>query len=176
MSCVMPYLPSEVFSDLTAVCRKVLVSICSCRTINCTYTCDTIWNLIYICCLRLGFVHPLQDVALHQCLPLSSVCCFPNPGGSLLLLCRLAIFCLVVLLISSLSLVATLCSVWSTYCPSFLPYDRPISTVVSVCILWHQLSLFFSRFLSMVSYLVALDATFSFPLLSEHFSVCHLFL
>ena len=23
--------------------------------------------------LRLGFVHPLQDVALHQCLPLSSV-------------------------------------------------------------------------------------------------------
>ena len=35
--------------------------------------------------LHLGFVHPLQDVALHQCLPLSSVCCFPNPGGSLLL-------------------------------------------------------------------------------------------
>ena len=35
--------------------------------------------------LRLDFVHPLQDVALHQCLPLSSVCCFPNPGGSLLL-------------------------------------------------------------------------------------------
>ena len=34
---------------------------------------------------HLGFVHPLQDVALHQCLPLSSVCCFPNPGGSLLL-------------------------------------------------------------------------------------------
>ena len=26
---------------------------------------------------HLGFVHPLQDVALHQCLPLSSVCCFP---------------------------------------------------------------------------------------------------
>ena len=34
--------------------------------------------------LRLGFVHPLQVVALHQCLPLSSVCCLPNPGGSLL--------------------------------------------------------------------------------------------
>ena len=34
---------------------------------------------------HLGFVHPLQDVALHQCLPSSSVCCFPNPGGSLLL-------------------------------------------------------------------------------------------
>ena len=25
----------------------------------------------------LGFGHPLQDVALHQCLPLSSLCCFP---------------------------------------------------------------------------------------------------
>ena len=24
------------------------------------------------------------DVALHQCLPLSSVCCFPVPGDSLL--------------------------------------------------------------------------------------------
>ena len=44
------------------------------------------------------------------------------------LLCRLAIFCLVVPLISSLSLVVTLCSVWSTYCPSFLLYARPIST------------------------------------------------
>ena len=32
---------------------------------------------------HLGFVHPLQDLALHQCLPLSSVCCFPVPGGSL---------------------------------------------------------------------------------------------
>ena len=31
---------------------------------------------------RLGFVHPLQDVAIHQCLPLSSVSCFPDPGGS----------------------------------------------------------------------------------------------
>ena len=35
------------------------------------------------------------------------------------LLCRLAIFCLVVPLISSLSLVATLCSVQSIYCPPF---------------------------------------------------------
>ena len=31
---------------------------------------------------RLGFVHPLQDVALHQCLPSSSVRCFLVPGGS----------------------------------------------------------------------------------------------
>ena len=50
-------------------------------------------------------------------------------------LCHLAIFCIVVLLISSLSLVAALCSVWSTYCPSFLLYVQPISTFVSVCIL-----------------------------------------
>ena len=33
---------------------------------------------------HLGFVHPLQDVALHQCLPMPSVCCFPVTGGSLL--------------------------------------------------------------------------------------------
>ena len=92
------------------------------------------------------------------------------------LLCRLAIFRLAVPLISSLSLVASLCSVWSTYCPSFLLYDRPISTFVSVCILWYQLSLFFSWFLSTASYLVALDPTFSFPLLFERFSVCHLFI
>ena len=26
---------------------------------------------------HLGSAHPLQDVALHQCLPLSPVCCFP---------------------------------------------------------------------------------------------------
>ena len=31
----------------------------------------------------LGFVHPLQDIALHQCLPLLSVFCFPVPAGSL---------------------------------------------------------------------------------------------
>ena len=81
------------------------------------------------------------------------------------LLCHLAIFCLVVLLISSYSLVATLCSVWSTCCLSFLLYVWPIPTFVSVCIRWCQLSLFFSWFLSMVSYLVALDPTFSSPLL-----------
>ena len=51
------------------------------------------------------------------------------------LLCRLAIFCLVISLISSLSLVATLCSVWSTYCPSFLLYVQPISIFVSICVL-----------------------------------------
>ena len=31
---------------------------------------------------HLGSVHPLQDVSLHQRLPLSSSCCFPVPSGS----------------------------------------------------------------------------------------------
>ena len=44
-----------------------------------------VFCLLHSCfTFHLGFVHPLQDVALHQCLPLSSVCCFPVPGGSLL--------------------------------------------------------------------------------------------
>ena len=34
--------------------------------------------------LVLGFVQPLQDVALQQCLPLSSVSCVPVSGSSLL--------------------------------------------------------------------------------------------
>ena len=55
------------------------------------------------------------------------------------LLCRLAIFCMVVFLISSFSLVATLCSVCSTCCPSFLLYVRRISTFVSMCILQCQI-------------------------------------
>ena len=42
-------------------------------------------NTILLISSHLGFVHLLQDVALHQCLPSSSVCCLPNPGGSLLL-------------------------------------------------------------------------------------------
>ena len=103
---------------------------------------------------HLGFVHPLQDVALRQCRPLSSVSCFhlsprfcPSAAGCsppsmpsivlrLLLSCsrwfppsllgRLAIFCLVVLLISSLSLVATL----QRLVHLFLLYVRPISTFV----------------------------------------------
>ena len=58
------------------------------------------------------------------------------------------------------------CSVSSTYCPSFLIYVRPILAFVSVCILWCQLSLLFSWSLSIVSYLGALDLTFSCPFLS----------
>ena len=121
--------------------------------------------------LRLGFVHPLQDVALQQCLPLSSVCCFPNPGGSLLL-------CYVVLPSSALSSSCSLPSPWLPLCAAFGPpivlhscYMIGPFPHVSVCILY-QLSLFFSRFLSMVSYLVALDPRFSFSLLFERFSVC----
>ena len=57
---------------------------------------------------HLGFVISLQDVALHQCLPLSSVCYFPNSGGPSVSVMSSSIFCLVVLLISSLSLVASL--------------------------------------------------------------------
>ena len=62
--------------------------------------------------LRLGFVHPLQDVALHQCLPWSSVCCFPNPSGSLRL-------CYVVLPSSAWS--PSLPPPWLPLCAAFGP-------------------------------------------------------
>ena len=63
---------------------------------------------------HLGFVHPLQDVALHQCLPSSSVCCFPNPGGSLLL-------CYVILPSSARSSSRPLPSLWLPLCASPCP-------------------------------------------------------
>ena len=85
--------------------------------------------------LRLGFVHPLQDVALQQCLPLSSVCCFPNPGGCLLL-------CYVVLPSSALSSSCSLPSPWLPLCTAFGPpivlhscYMTGPFPHVSVCIL-----------------------------------------
>ena len=59
--------------------------------------------------LHVGFVHPLQDVALHQCLPLSSLCCFPNSGGSLLL-------CYVILPSSAWSSSRPLPSPWLPLC------------------------------------------------------------
>ena len=65
-------------------------------------------------CLRLGVIHPLQDVALHQCLPSSSVCCLPNPGGSLLL-------CYVVLPSSAWSSPWSLPSPWLPLCAAFGP-------------------------------------------------------
>ena len=80
--------------------------------------------------LHIGFVHPLQDVNFHQCLPLSFVAFLFQVVPSFLAITVV----LVVLLISSLSLVA-LCSVKSTYCTSVLLYVQPISTFVSVCIL-----------------------------------------
>ena len=67
--------------------------------------------------LHLGFVHPLQDVALHHCLPSSSVCCFPNPCGSLLL-------CYVILPSSAWSSSRPLPSPWLPLCASLCP---PIS-------------------------------------------------
>ena len=110
---------------------------------------------------------PPSMSSIFVCLLLSSSRWFPPS-----LLCHLAIFCLVVLSSSSLSLAATLCIALSTYCPLILLYDRPISTFVSVCILWYRWPLFFFWFPSMVSYLLALGLTFSFPLLFERFSVC----
>ena len=68
----------------------------------------------FITIIHLGFVHPLQDVALHQCLPLSSVCCFPNPGGSLLI-------CYVVLPSSAWSSSGHLPSPWLPLCASLCP-------------------------------------------------------
>ena len=61
---------------------------------------------------HLGFVHPLQDVALCQYLPLSSVCCFPVPGGSLLP-------CYVVLPSSAWSSSWSLLSPWLPLCAAF---------------------------------------------------------
>ena len=46
--------------------------------------CLFIQQLIHLFNFHLGFVQPMQDVALHQCIPLSYVCCFHFPGGSLL--------------------------------------------------------------------------------------------
>ena len=73
---------------------------------------------------HLGFVHPLQDVALHQCLPLSSVCCFPVSGGSLLP-------CYVVLPSSAWSSSWPLPSPWLPLCAAFGP-----PTVLQSCMLY----------------------------------------
>ena len=74
---------------------------------------DTLLHWTHILHLCLGFVHPLQDVALHQCLLLSSVCCFPNLGGSLL--------CYVVLPSSAWSSSWSLPSPWLPLCAAFGP-------------------------------------------------------
>ena len=61
------------------------------------------------------------------CLLLSCPRWFPQS-----LLCRLAIFHLVVRLISFFILVAPLCSIWSAYCPSFLLFVRPLTAFVLI--------------------------------------------
>ena len=129
---------------------------------NSPFTC----HLPRLCPSTVG-CSPPSVPSIVLCLLLSCSRWFPPS-----LLCHLAIFYLVIPLISSLSLVASLCSVWSTYYPSFLLHVWPISFFVSVCILKCQLSLFFSWSLSIASRLVALDLTFSSPLLFERFSVC----
>ena len=70
--------------------------------------------IIIVISSHLGFVHPLQDVALHQCLPSSSVCCLPNTGGSLLL-------CYVILPSSAWSSSRSLPSPWLPLCASPCP-------------------------------------------------------
>ena len=70
--------------------------------------------ILFLISSHLGFVHPLQDVALHQCLPSSSVCCLPNPGGSLLL-------CYVILPSSAWSSSRPLPSPWLPLCASPCP-------------------------------------------------------
>ena len=66
--------------------------------------------------------NPPSTHSIVFCLLLSCSRWFPPS-----LLGHLAILYLVVSLISSLSLAATLCSIWPIYCPSFLLYVRPIS-------------------------------------------------
>ena len=89
---------------------------------NTASVCQSLWcqslssqlKLLHLISSHLGFVHPLQDVALHQCLPSSSVCCLPNPGGSLLL-------CYVILPSSAWSSSRPLPSPWLPLCASPCP-------------------------------------------------------
>ena len=64
----------------TAGCSPPSMSfIVLCLLLSC-FTSPSMYSIV-LCLLcftfRLGFVHPLQDVALHQCLSLSYVYCFP---------------------------------------------------------------------------------------------------
>ena len=125
--------------------------------------------------LHLGFVHQLRDVALHQCLPLSFVCGFPNPGGSLLL-------CYVILPSSAWSSSRPLPSPWLPLCASLCPpivlcYMTGPFPLLCQCVFYDiddlcSFFFFFFKFLSIVCYLLASGLTFSFLLLFERFSVC----
>ena len=85
----------------------------------------------------LGFVHPLQEVALQQCLQLLSVCCFPDPGGSLLP-------CYVVLPSSAWLSSRSLPSPWLPLCAAFGPHS---------CYMTSPSPLLFQRVFYDVSYL-----------------------
>ena len=97
----------------------------------------------------LGFVHPLHDVALHQCLTLWPVCCFPCPGSSLL-------FCYVVLSSSAWSSSWSLPSPCLPLCAVFVP---PI--VLHSCYMTGPFPHMFQCVFYDISYLC------SFPALSE---------
>ena len=123
-------------------------------------------SLHFTCSSTVGRSSP----SLHSivvCLILSYSRWFPTS-----LLCHRVTSCLVVLLIFSLSWVATLCNAWSICCLLFSLYVQPISIFDLECILWHQLSLFFFWYLSMVLYLAVQYSTFSLPLLFKQLPVC----
>ena len=123
---------------------------------------------------HLGFIHPLQDIALYQCLPLSPVCCSPVPGGSLLpcfvvLACHLllgrpldifppldhhSVQCLIYLLPFILAV-----------CPTHFHF------CFSVCSIMSNIFVLFQISEHGVYYLVALNLIFISPLLFEQFSV-----
>ena len=84
----------EVFTNITLVWKYVLTWLCFLKYLAVKWNAKPKrrYRISPHFVFRLGFVHPLQDVAFHQCLPLSSVCCFPDLGGSLVLVtssCRL---------------------------------------------------------------------------------------
>ena len=115
---------------------------------------------------HLGFVHPLQDVAFHfvsfttpMGVRTAQSCSMPSIGFCRLpscsrwfpppLLCRLAIFCLVVTLISSLSLVDTSVVPHSCYISGSVPFCfgvYPIMSIVFVLFLTSERCALFCSF------------------------------
>ena len=135
-------------------------------------SCDVLSSMIHFGCVlflissHLGFVHPLQDVALHQCLPSSSVCCLPNPGGSLLL-------CYVILPSSAWSSSRPLPSPWLPLCASPCP---PMSFNLAI---WpahfhfcFSVYSWFDRFPRMVSYSFRSNIFLSIALCLRLFVIC----
>ena len=107
--CLLLWSTSVVGSNKNCPRRFILQILCMLQGCQEGNSC-TIWLFP----IHLDFVHPLQDVALHQCPPLSSVCCFPNPGGSLLL-------CYVILPSFAWSSPRPLPSPWLPLCASLCP-------------------------------------------------------